>query len=185
MNYADRTDRQLLIRATQGDERAFARLYRRYATRITAYLYKRCGREQALAEDLCQQVFLQLLESKAFATPTEGPDRLDSLLFSMAANLLKNTYRSQARRETHLAHYRSQISTDDPAPDRLPPEYLTESLRHLPPAQREVVELRYRDGLTTPEIAELLDCAPGTVKSRLHYGLRKLATWLTPKINTP
>lgn len=179
MNYAALTDRQLLVRASQSDERAFAHLYRRYATRLTAYCYARNGQDRAAAQDLCQQVFLKLLESKAFAQPDDGPDQLDRLLFSIAANLLKNTYRSATRCNDHLAHYHAlPMTTNDGASRRVPTELLNRSLAQLPPAQREAVELRYRDGLTTPEIARLLGCAPGTVKSRLHYGLRKLAALL-------
>ena len=179
MDYAALTDRQTLVRAAAGDERAFARLYQRYASRLTAYFFQRCGHDQSLAEDLCQQVFLQLLESKAFAEPANGPDQLDKLLFSMAANLLKNTYRSESRRATHVEAYRQLPDTSLTGPNHVPTARLQHSMAELPPAQREVIELRYRDGLTTPEIATLLGCSPGTVKSRIHYGLRKLAVLLT------
>lgn len=179
MSYATLTDRELLVRAAAGDEPAFARLYQRYATRLTAYAYARNGRDHAAAQDFCQQVFLKLLESKAFAAPTDGPEHLDRLLFSIAANLLKNTYRSAARRADHLAQYYTlSAPAKTEAVPGIPTALLDRSLSQLPPAQREAVELRYRDGLTTPEIARLLGCAPGTVKSRLHYGLRRLAELL-------
>jgi len=48
-------------------------------------------------------------------------------------------------------------------------------MERLPDHQRMCVELRFRKGLSTEQIAEALECAPGTVKSRLHYGLKKLA----------
>ena len=180
MDYAALTDRQLLVMAAAGDEQAFARLYRRYAARLTGYFYQRCGQDRALAEDLCQQVFLRLLESKAFTDPAAGPDQLDKLLFTLAANLLKNTYRSQARRAAHVEAYRQLPRAAATADHALPTAHLQRGLARLPPAQREVVELRYRDGLTCAEIATLLGCATGTVKSRLHYGLRKLAELLAP-----
>jgi RNA polymerase sigma-70 factor (ECF subfamily) len=185
VNYASFTDRELFIRTAAGDQQAFARLYTRYARRLTAYLFERCGKDKGLAKDLLQQVFLQLLESKAFANPNEGPDRLDSLLYSISANVLKNNFRSKSRRQKHLDKY---ATTLEPAAKfdglpRLSPALLEQGLQSISVQQREVVELRFKDGLTIAEISELLDCSAGTVKSRMHYGLQKMATTLRPKLH--
>jgi RNA polymerase sigma-70 factor (ECF subfamily) len=56
-------------------------------------------------------------------------------------------------------------------------------LRTLSDKHREVLELRFKDGLSLDEIAELLDCSTGTIKSRLHYGLQKLSAALRPKMH--
>jgi len=140
-----------------------------------------------IAQDLLQQVFLQLLESKAFKNPTEGPDRLDSLLYSISANVLKNNFRSQSRRQRHLDTYASNLLPTEELESmpRLTPAQLEHGLQKLSLQQREVVELRFKDGLTITEISELLDCSPGTVKSRMHYGLQKMATALRPKLHLP
>ncbi|MEO0731291.1 MAG: sigma-70 family RNA polymerase sigma factor [Bacteroidota bacterium] len=174
------TDRQLLIRARAGDQPAFADLYRRYGARLTAYFLPRLGYDAARAEDLRQQVFLQLLESKAFREADAGPEDLSSLLFTIAANLLKNTYRSDERRLRREQAYR-EIRRADPEPPgetRVLPQQLDRALGSLPDHQRTCVELRFRRGYTIQEIAEALDCSPGTVKSRLHYGLKRLADLL-------
>ena len=187
MDYAPLTDRDLFIRTAAGEQQAFARLYARYARRLTAYLFERCGKDKVIAQDLLQQVFLQLLESKAFKNPTEGPDRLDSLLYSIAANVLKNNFRSQSRRQRHLDTYASNLLPTEELESmpRLTPAQLEHGLQKLSLQQREVVELRFKDGLTITEISELLDCSPGTVKSRMHYGLQKMATALRPKLLLP
>ncbi|MEL7162904.1 MAG: sigma-70 family RNA polymerase sigma factor, partial [Bacteroidota bacterium] len=167
------TDRQLLIRARAGDQSAFATLYRRYGARLTAYFLPRLGYDAARSEDLRQQVFLQLLESRAFREAGTGPEDLSSLLFTIAANLLKNTYRSDARRQRREETYR-ELRRADPSPAeeaRVPKPNLDRALAALPEHQRNCVELRFRRGYAIQEIAEALDCSPGTVKSRLHYGL--------------
>jgi len=184
MDYAPLTDRELFIRTAAGEQLAFARLYARYARRLTAYLFEHCGKDKIVAKDLLQQVFLQLLEGKAFANPTEGPDRLDSLLYSIAANVLKNNFRSKSRRKKHLDRYATPL---EPAEEfdglpRLSPALLEEGLQQLSDQQREVVELRFKDGLTITEISKMLDCSVGTIKSRMHYGLQKMAKALRPKI---
>jgi RNA polymerase sigma-70 factor (ECF subfamily) len=170
------TDRQLLIRAARGHQPAFTDLYRRYGARLYAYFLHRLGGDRARAEDLKQQVFLRLLESRAFAEAERGPDDLSSLLFTIAANLLKNTYRGDARRQRREAAYREIRAADDPATEpRIEARRVALAIQKLPDHQRTCVELRFQKGLSTEQIAAALECAPGTVKSRLHYGLKKLA----------
>jgi len=170
------TDRQLLILAAAGHQAAFTELYRRYGGRLYAFFAHRLGGDRARAEDLKQQVFLKLLESKAFAEAERGPDDLSSLLFTIAANLLRNVYRGDERRRRREAAYHDIRSANDgKAEPRIEARRVALAVRRLPEHQRLCVELRFQMGLSTEEIAEALECAPGTVKSRLHYGLKKLA----------
>lgn len=171
----EETDRQLLLRAAAGEQPAFAALYRRYGARLHAYFRSRCGNNDELAEDFRQQVFLQLLESRAFRQPASGPESLGPLLFTIAANLVRNHYRSAEREQRRRATYREMRAGDAPATPSEPNRELTAALARLPDHHRACVELRFRRGFTVAEIAEALGVAPGTVKSRLHYGLKKLA----------
>ncbi len=175
------TDRELLYRAAGGEEAAFAELYHRHAVRLLAWLMYRRGCDEATALDVRQRVFLQLLESKAFRRPrNDGPDDLAPLLYVIAAGVLKNDHRSLNRRRRHEQTYRERQESNavpiEPR-DTLP---IAAALSELPHEQRTCITLRYQDGLTTEEIAEIMDCRPGTVKSRLHYGFKKLATLLHP-----
>lgn len=171
-----KTDRQLLIQAARGHQPAFTALYQRYGARLYAYFLHRLGSDRARAEDLKQQVFLKLLESKAFREAERGPDDLSSLLFTIAANLLKNTYRGDERRQRREAAYREIRAADGPENEpRIEPRRVALAMERLPDHQRMCVELRFQKGLSTEQIAAALECAPGTVKSRLHYGLKKLA----------
>lgn len=170
------TDRQLLIQSASGNQRAFQALYLRYEKRLYAFFLHRVGADRPLAEDLKQQVFLQLLESKAFREAKEGPEDLSSLLFTIASNLLKNTYRSQERQQRREVVYQNLRAVEAPRPEpRVEARRVALALERLPEHQRICVELRFRKGLSTEEIAKAIECAPGTVKSRLHYGLKKMA----------
>lgn len=172
------TDRQLLILAAQGQELAFSQLYQRYQGRLFAYFLPRCQGGSAAAEDLCQQVFLQLLESRAFKEADQGREDLSSLLFTIAANLLKNSYRGAERRRRREDHYR-ELQRIDQLPEKqyqnLKP-YLAKVLNQLPKEQQECVVLRFQRGWSISEISTAINCPPGTVKSRIHYGLRKMAS---------
>lgn len=170
------TDRQLLVKAAAGSQDAFTLLYLRYSKRLYAYFLVRLDGNQADAEDMKQQVFLRLIESQAFQQANTGPDDISSLLFTIAANLLKNQYRSQERQGRREQIYLSihQNGSDDKeiSVDR---QRLALAIQQLPAAQQLCIELRFSKGLSIDEIAAALDCAQGTVKSRLHYGLKKLA----------
>lgn len=178
MNHQQANDGQLLLAAAAGEQAAFAALYQRYAGRIFAYLLPRIGRDAEQAEDLRQQVFLYLLESNAFKDAEAGiaKDDLSSLLFTIAANLLKNTYRSrerQVRRETVFSQLQSLNNNDTNSPT-LEPAKLAWAMEQLTAAQRECISLKFQRGMKIAEISEALKIAPGTVKSRLHYGLKKM-----------
>ena len=171
------TDRALLIAATQGKEAAFAELYGRYAPALRAYFVK-CLDADTAADDLVQQVFLQLLGSLAFRHPFGGPDKLDKLLFTYAKNLVRNHVRGDRRRSGREATFQQLTNTDEEIPVDTPA--LHAALKQLPDHQRQPLVLRFRHGLKIDDIARLMECAPGTIKSRLHYGLKRLAHLLHP-----
>ena len=175
------TDRELLIQAAAGREAAFTELYGRYGKRLRAFFLKRSV-EVAITDDLRQQVFLQLLDSEAFRRPLSGPDSLEALLFSIAGNVHKNHLRSKARAGRREQVYLSN-SNGEPPPPAVPPEQIDVALASLPESQRVCVTLRFRRGLSVAEIAELTGSPAGTVKSRLHYGLKKLAALLQSSAN--
>ncbi len=163
------------MQAAAGDQSAFAGLYHRYGARLHVYFRKRCKGDGVLAEDLRQKVFMRLLESQAFRDAENGPEDLSSLLFTIAANLLKNEYRSREREVRRLAAYRDIRRVDSTDELRVGKAVLWRAIATLPEHQRICLELRYRQGYSIEEIALATEVAQGTVKSRLHYGLKKMA----------
>ena len=172
------TDRALLIEAAAGRESAFAALYGRYTDPLRCYFVGQLGGNLA-ADDLVQQVFVQLLDSRAFRQPHGGPEKLDKLLFTIARNLVRNEVRGDRRRGKRETAFHQRQGSEEPetAPDTTA---LHGALRQLPDHQRQSLLLRFRHGMDVKAIADLMDCAPGTVKSRLHYGLKRLAHLLQP-----
>jgi len=154
------TDRQLLIRAARGQQPAFTALYRRYGARLYAYFVQRLAGDRARAEDLKQQVFLKLLESRAFREAHTGPDDISSLLFTIAANLLKNEYRGNERRRRRETIYSSLNKAASSVPEpRAEARRVNLALEQLPDHQRLCVELRFQKGLSTSRYVRR---APGT-----------------------
>lgn len=101
------------------------------------------------------------------------PDRLDAWFGRIVANACRDRVRRR-----RLAPLAVSVLPERPAPDQLAglPERdaLRQALRALDVDQRTALVLRYFEDLTVDEIAARLGERPGTVKSRLHYGLRAL-----------
>lgn len=123
-------------------------------------------RSRADAEDVCQSVFLKLLEQKDF-----HPGKEKQWLLRVTANECKNLLRSHWWKTT--VSMEETLSID-------PPE-LNETLQcilSLPPNYRVVVYLHYYEGMTAQEIARLLHITPSAVTTRLS----RARTMLKPKL---
>jgi RNA polymerase sigma factor (sigma-70 family) len=116
---------------------------------------------QALGEDLAQEAFLGLLRAGAVAAP-------EAYLRRSLVNLSINHGRRAARERAHLLTLREQ-QVAAPEIDEIWPLVLA-----LPPRQRAVLVLRYYEDLSEAEIARVLGCRAGTVKSLASRALRRL-----------
>ena len=156
----------------QDAEDAFDSLYRRhrdYVTRVSL----RFSSDREIAADTLQETFIYLL--RKFPPSGEGlvlTAQLRSLLYPVARNL---TLTAVKRRR--LSESDAHVEPDDlPDPRTLDPEYenLAKAMAGLSDRHREVLLLRFVDGMRLNEIAEALDVPAGTVKSRLHFAVGAL-----------
>lgn len=161
-------------------DRAFPDVVDAHGPMVLAIL-TRLG-DAAEAEDLCQDVF-----ARAYAAlEGYGPERIAQLalrpwLVTLARNALRNEHRRRGRKPTvPLAggegeQPRSSIGQPErDAVDRDQARDLEALIRRLPDRQQQVVVLRHVAGLTTREVAGVLGCPEGTVKSELSRGLARL-----------
>ena len=134
--------------------------------------------DRADAEDLAQETFLQVLDKwEQF----HGQSSRKTWLYSILLNVHKSRLRSARR--TWLRVLRWFDSTDSPrqrAPDELIAgrewqQSLWSAVAQLPAAQRDAIVLRFSEDLALGEIAEIMHCPLGTVKSRIHLALAKLS----------
>ena len=174
-SYKRAPDETLMREIARGDERAFAVLYERYGGRMHRYFYRMLWRDAARAEDFTQELFLKIIE-KPQLYDTTRPFR--TWLYALAANLCKNEYR---RKKPELSDV---VMPDAEIPAALLPETLDRelfdnclraSIDQLNEHHRQCFVLRYQEELSVAEIAAILDCPEGTVKSRLHYALKRVA----------
>jgi RNA polymerase sigma-70 factor (ECF subfamily) len=159
-----------LERAAAGDPAAFAELVREHQSLVFG-LALHCLRDRALAEELAQDVFLQLYRSLG---EIESPAHLKFWLRRVASHRAIDV----ARRR----RWWPKLGLDDiPEPaqaaagrDSLLDGHLRKLVATLPEKQRAVVVLRYQEDLDPMEIAAVLEMPVATVKSYLHRALAML-----------
>jgi len=181
----DANDTELLQRILAGDEDAMTALYRRRQGGIYRFALQMCG-SRVLAEDVTQEVFMVLLRDGQTFDSTRGS--LNNFLVGVARNLLLQ----RLRRERFYAPLEEDAAAQTPVHNSSRVEPLEDlsrleeirSLRTavlaLPTRYREVVVLCDLQEMSYLEAADVLGCAVGTVRSRLHRGRALLIEKLRP-----
>ncbi len=170
---ADQEDRQLLQAVARGDEVAFRALYERYQGPLFNYLL-RLMREPAGAEDLLQEIFVAAWQG---AGRFRGEAQVKTWLFRIAHNQAVSWLRRLRPVESlppELEGERESWQPEEQSVQNWRAGQVWLALEKLSPAHRAVVELTYVHGFSYADIAEILDCPVGTVKSRMSYALRHL-----------
>lgn len=168
------------VRAAQADRAAFAVLYRRYLDRVYGYCFYLLG-DHHDAEDATERTFLAALGAIERFRDTGSTFR--AWLFKIAHNQLANALRGRGRqRTTRLEAVPEPPADDDPARavDRADEaRRVRRALTRLSDERRQVVVLRFVDGLTAREIGEVLDRSEGAVRVLQHRALRDLERLLS------
>jgi len=164
--------------AAQGDSAAFAELVREHQAMVFSIAYHYV-QDRSLAEDLAQEVFLELYQS---LDRIHSPAHLTFWLRRVTANRCIDQGRKKLRRRELALEETPEPASTEATVDPLLLERLQQSLAVLPEKQRMVVILRFQEGLGPAEIAEALEMPVNTVKSTLHRSLEELRKSLTRKL---
>ncbi|MCD6453599.1 MAG: sigma-70 family RNA polymerase sigma factor [Dehalococcoidales bacterium] len=170
-------EENLVRRAQQHDEEAFAQLYEEYFDKIYRYIAIRIG-DRMEAEDMTQQVFLKAIRAIASFRWRGFP--FSSWLFRIAHNQVVDHLRKKARRATAFLDESLLAADDDPqliVGQKLDAERLALATQQLTSAQQEVISLRFAGGLTVAQAAKIIGKSEGAVKSLQHnaiVALRKI-----------
>jgi RNA polymerase sigma-70 factor, ECF subfamily len=173
---AQTTDVDILRRIAGGDEQALAALYDRYRL-ILFGLIQRILHSQAEAEDVLQEVFLQVWRRASDFDEARG--RPFTWLVTLARSRAIDRLRSLGSRDrtAQEAARDTPERLSDAAEDAVKSEQgeiVRDALRELPEEQRRTLLLAYFEGLTQSEIAERTGTPLGTVKTRMRSGMIKL-----------
>jgi RNA polymerase sigma-70 factor (ECF subfamily) len=184
-------EQALIERCLRNDAAAFDEVVVRYKTRVYNYVYRMIGDEQE-SEDLTQEVFIRMYTS---LPRFRNQSTLNTWLFRIASNLCIDRFR---RNRKHQAVAFSLDEIGEPgesaqrevADSRFEPSRMAETsemsgkiedaLLSLPEKLRAVALLYDVEGLAYEEIATIVGCPLGTVKSRLFNARARLREKLTP-----
>jgi RNA polymerase sigma-70 factor (ECF subfamily) len=162
----DAQQRALVLRAQSGDRDAFDALLReiappllRYATRVTG--------DVGMAEDVVQEALIAIVRKIEWLN--------DPSLFRPWAYRIASRQAFRALRKRKVAEPIDGLELPfEEITDPWQRERLLASVDRLSPASRAVITLHYLEDMPLSEVAAVLELAPGTVKSRLAYGLAQL-----------
>jgi RNA polymerase sigma-70 factor (ECF subfamily) len=165
-------DGELLTRVLRGDERAMAVLFDRYS-KIVYSVSLRVLRDTASAEDVMQEIFMQIWRNPSSFVSTKGS--LGGWLAVVARNrsidMLRRKRPSEQVEEMNLP---SSSNLADEAERSILMERARTAVKLLPTEQRKTLEMAFFDGLTHSEIAEMTGDPLGTVKTRIRSALLTL-----------
>jgi RNA polymerase sigma-70 factor (ECF subfamily) len=184
----DAEDAELLRAVARGDEPSFARVYDRYSP-ILLGLLLRILRSRAEAEDILQEVFLQVWQQARSFDPDRG--RAFTWLVTLARSRAIDRLRASDSRERA-----AQRSTEEAPPPVAPARdwadeeairaeraaAVRSALEELPEEQRQVLVLAYLEGMSQSEIAAAKNQPLGTVKTRTRSGLKRLSDTLRTRL---
>jgi RNA polymerase sigma-70 factor, ECF subfamily len=190
-----RTDVQLMLDVKAGDDASFDFLLQKYRSPLVNFLY-RMVRDTATAEDLAQEVFLRVYRARKQYSPSA---KFTTWLFRIATNVALNSVRD-------TRHQRMQVSLDattddeDSAPREIPARemridqrmverdrmvFIRKAIWALPEKQRAAVVLHKYEEMDYAEIAKILECSEGALKSLLFRAYENLRVQLAPLVSQP
>ena len=177
----------LLARITKRERVAFEELYTRYSNILYATAMKFL-KEDADAQDVVQDVFIQIWDKAKLYDPAKGKPLTWAL--TMTRNRSIDRIRAIQRRTRLRDDFEKETVADESAGIREAlsgvdasekTQILRDAVARLSPEQRKVIDLAFFGGLTQSEIADRLGEPLGTIKARARRGLMKLKELLGEK----
>jgi RNA polymerase sigma-70 factor (ECF subfamily) len=163
--------RTLVARCQLGDRQALEDLFLRHSPRLGYYLRRMLSRDDV--EDVQQEVWLTVIRRIG---RLRSPEAFTIWLYQIARSKALNR-----RADRRMALSLGQEGVAEEIADEQEPEFsaadaarIHEGLARLNPIHREVLVLRFMEDLSYEQIAEVVRCNTGTVRSRLHYAKRAL-----------
>jgi RNA polymerase sigma-70 factor (ECF subfamily) len=187
-------DHELVLRAQRGDKRAFGLLVDKYQRKL-ARLLSRMIRDQAEIEDVVQESFIKAYR----ALPNfRGDSAFYTWLYRIGINTAKNYLVSMGRRPSVSTdieiedaenfedgnELRTMETPESTLMTKEIAQTVNDSVENLPEDLRTAITLREIEGLSYEEIATIMGCPIGTVRSRIFRAREAIALKLRPLLNT-
>ena len=179
---------ELLRQVGQGDRRSFEQLYERFSGVLFSIAYRMLNSQEA-AEDVLQDVFVQIWKKAPLFDPTRGRPMTwaVTLTRNKAIDLIRSAQRRSGLHDTMLREKRAlryfddRSSFDAVASDEMS-KLVRAAIEKLSKEQRVAIELAFVASMTQAEIAEYLDQPLGIIKARIRLGMLALREMIEPHL---
>lgn len=174
-------DARLIARIVEGDLRAFECLYRSYHPRLTRFLGSFLRRPQLVEEAVNDTMMVVWKRPYSF----NGTSKVSTWIFAIA---YRTALKARARQDEPVADDAAEdrpsgeIGPEQELGQRQVQQVLLQAMGQLSADHRAVVDLTYFHDAGYREIAEILDCPVGTVKTRMHHAKRHLKGMLAGRL---
>lgn len=178
-------EHDLIRKAQSYDPDAFGAIYERFYNGVYRYIFYRVG-EQSLAEDLTMEVFVKAME--AIDTYSFRGVPFSAWLYRIASNLVVDHFRRQPSQMAVSLEEKLVASLEHPTgvlESEFAHHQLRRALSELTDDQQQVVILKFVDGLSNLEVAQILGKTEGAVKSLQHRALASLGRVLGERGEVP
>jgi len=143
-------------------------LFRESAEDLARYFARR-HREEDQAQDLVQETFLKMMRGMEKG---RRPRNFRAYLFGIARRVSQSAWRRRDRERSMTTAWPTEELPAETTDDRI--DAAGEVIETLPPLHREILDLRFNQGLSYAEMAEALGVPVGTVRSRLHHAISRV-----------
>lgn len=180
---SDDADRALIRRVAQGDRDAFADLYRAYEGRLFAFIRKKLN-DPFEAADILHIVFMEVWRS---AGRYEERSKVSTWLFGIAFHRAIDRLRQKVPDPVEIEEDSAIFASADPSAFDLlnaneEAGHVHACIESLKPLHRSVVELAFFEDLPYGEIAQIMGCPEGTVKTRMYHAKEALKHCLAGRL---
>ena len=187
----DQNERLLISKAKAGDVEAFEQLIEAYQKKVYNLVLRMTGNQDDAA-DLAQEAFISVFRS---ISGFKEQSSFSTWVYRITTNVCLDEIRKRKNRkvisideEIHMddGDIKRQVISEEPLPDELAEReelrsIVNAAINSLPEDQRIVLTLRDLNGLSYDEIAKILDCPGGTVKSRINRARQALRNVLSAR----
>ena len=178
------SDIELMLRTKSGDDGAFSELMRRHYKGVVNYIYRYTNLKEN-SEDLAQEVFLRIYRSRKHYRPEA---KFSTWLYKIATNV-SLTYVKKKNVNLSLDELNDESGevgdpeveiADDLIYRKEIKDVIYQAMESLPEREKVAIMLCKYEGLSYEEVAQVLECTVGAVKSYVHRGRMKLIDKLKP-----
>jgi len=163
----------LIQQIKKGDEQAFAQFYNTYKTKIYSFIYFKVSSKEK-ADDLVNDTFLKVY--RYLQNDDKEVENFQALLYKTARNLVIDFYRTRKQNVSldAISEIASKEDINQKVDNKLDVEKIAKAIQQLSDDYREIVILRFIDGLNFNEISHSTGKSLGSCRMLAHRGIKKI-----------